>query len=413
MRFAVINLPALALCSLLLVWQSSGANDLNDLIEGLYGGDGITLSLDPGAVIHNAHFQADSLAELAELSSGIAELSFPALSSQGGLTFEFDPVLNEFVQSTDSLGPILTERAETNGKGRFSLGVAYTYISFTEFEGEDLDNLRIELTHLGVGDGSEDNGYKFKRDVVVLDLEVELESQVFSIFGTYGVLDQLDVGFLLPIIRNELDVRSFGSVRVDESLVLGHPNFPDGFHSFDNAIDPANDSASGSDTGIGDLLLRSKYNFQKSGKVKMSAALEVRLPTGDPDNFRGLHRAGIKPSLIFSSGSMIGDTFVSPHANLGFDVNAGTEGQEEIDYAVGVDWTRKVGDDLFTFGVDVVGSSEVTNKDGIGDDILDLSVGLKWNFFNQQLFFASLQSPLNSDGLRADVVSTFGYEVTF
>ena len=413
MRFAVIHLPALALCSLLLVWQSSGANDLNDLIEGLYGGDGITLSLDPAAIAHNAHFQADSLAELAELSSGIAEISFPALSSQGGLTFEFDPVLNEFVQSTDSLGPILTERAETNGKGKFSLGVAYTYISFTEFEGEDLDELQIELTHFGVGDGSQDNGYFFKRDVVVLDLEVELESQVFSIFGTYGVLDQLDVGFLLPIIRNELDVRSFGSVRVDETVV-NHPTAaPDGFHSFIGADDPANDSASGSDTGIGDLLLRSKYNFQKSGKVKMSAALEVRLPTGDPDNFRGLHRAGIKPSLIFSSGSMIGDTFVSPHANLGFDVNAGTEGQEEIDYAVGVDWTRKVGDDLFTFGVDIVGSSEVTNKDGIGDDILDLSVGLKWNFFNQQLFFASLQSPLNSDGLRADVVSTFGYEMTF
>ena len=186
-----------------------------------------------------------------------------------------------------------------------------------------------------------------------------------------------------------------------------------GVHMFDEDEDPPNDSESGDHFGIGDLLLRSKFNFFRSSRLYISGSLELRLPTGDPDNLTGIDDFGIKPLLIVSSSVPAFKGIISPHLNLGFEVNSGQNGQEEIDYSVGFDYGVLIGSDLVTATVDVIGSEETNKKDDVGDSIIDIALGFKWSFFKRNIVYSNFQFPLNDDGLRADIIFTFGYEIGF
>jgi hypothetical protein len=388
--------------------------DLIDLIPSLYGGDGIQLFDVGGANSHRPHFQGDALVKLSQLTTAASETSFPIPSSQGGFTFEFDPVLNEFVQSTGSSGPIFSERPQTIGKNKFNLGFSYTFIDYTRFDRDDLDNLSVELEHSDdAGDGldlpSIGGGYTFERDKVIVDLSVELKSHIFSFYGTYGITRNIDLGFLIPVIRNELDVSAKARVEEHSSRAL----FGSVLHKFDSQGingDAPNDSAKGEKTGIGDVIIRTKYNVLNKPRIKFSTVLEIRLPTGDEDELMGTNRLGLKPLLILSTNMPVLGGVLSPHLNLGYETNAGAKGQDEIDYTVGFDFGRKIHEDMVTIAVDLIGSHETQKRDDIGDDIIDISAGIKWNFYKQSLIYVNVQSPLNDQGLRPDVITTVGYE---
>ena len=394
--------------------------DLIDVIPSLYGGDGVQLIGVAGPFSHQPHFQADALVELSQLATAASEVSFPIPSSQGGFRFEFDPLLNEFVRSTDSLGPIFAERPETIGKNKLNLGFSYTFIDFTRFDGEDLDSLSVTLDHRDDdGDGLDlpciggppGACYSFERDTVILDLDVELKSHIFSFYGTYGITENLDVGFLIPVIRNELEVSSIARVNEDSSRAFfGGPDL----HVFDplgiNGDAPI-DSAKEEKTGIGDILLRTKYNVLNKPRIKISTALEVRLPTGDEDELMGLVRLGLKPLLILSTNMSLWEGDLNPHLNIGYQVNAGIKGQDALDYTVGFDYGREVYGDIATIAVDLIGSHETQKRDDIGGDIIDISAGLKWNFYKQNLAYINVIVPLNDQGLRPDVIATAGYEI--
>jgi hypothetical protein len=388
--------------------------DLIDLIPSLYGGDGVQLQFDP-VFNHQPHFQVDALIELSQLATSASEIAFPIPSSQGGFTFEFDPLLNEFVRSADSLGPIFAERPQTIGKNKLNLGFSYTFIDFTRFEGDDLDDLSVTFTHEDTdGDGPDlpaPFGYTFERDTIIADLSIELKSHVVSFYGTYGITENLDVGFLIPVMRNEMEVSSVARVNEDSSRAL----FPFGdVHVFDPLGidgDAPIDKVKEEKTGIGDILLRTKYNVLNKPRIKISTALEVRLPTGDEDELMGLVRLGLKPLLVLSTNMSLWEGDLNPHLNIGYQVNAGIKGQDALDYTVGFDYGREVYGDLATIAVDLIGSHETQKRDSIGGDIIDISAGLKWNFHKQNLAYINAIVPLNSKGLRADVIATVGYEI--
>ena len=80
---------------------------------------------------------------------------------------------------------------------------------------------------------------------------------------------------------------------------------------------------SGSATGIGDVVLRTKYNFLRAAATWMSLGVDVRLPTGDADNLLGLGTTQGKFFFIASSNNQR----FSPHVNIGFTVSG--EGNRE------------------------------------------------------------------------------------
>ena len=70
--------------------------------------------------------------------------------------------------------------------------------------------------------------------------------------------------------------------------------------------------ASGSATGIGDIVVRTKYSLLQGHGGGLAAGADLRLPTGDEDNLLGIAGAQAKLFIVASTG--LGR--VSPHMNL-------------------------------------------------------------------------------------------------
>mgnify|MGYP001410616569 CR=1 FL=1 len=148
---------------------------LSHRLNGLFGGNGIWMDVQeptenpfrPGTFFpsHTAHFSSDSLARLGLLVQQLAPnaADFPALSTAPGFTYTFNPELDEFERSSNSLGSVFVERPRTIGEGRLALGVSYAFVDFQELDGEELDGLDFNLAHgdccRGSGVGDHEGGF--------------------------------------------------------------------------------------------------------------------------------------------------------------------------------------------------------------------------------------------------------------
>ena len=116
--------------------------------------------------------------------------------------------------------------------------------------------------------------------------------------------------------------------------------------------------ASGSATGIGDVVVRTKYLMLESQGGGVAAGVDLRLPTGDEENLLGIAGAQAKLFVVASTG--LGR--VSPHMNLGYTVSGATDAAvaanslcappDEINYAGGADVAVSL---RTTIAFDVVG----------------------------------------------------------
>ena len=133
MKKLIYILPLIFTCAYSIHAQTPGGKKLLDLIPSLYWGDGISLATAPTAS-HTAHFSIASLASINRLNEQIAaEIGgFPFSSSVGGFSFDFDPVLGDFVTTTKSLGPLIAENAATLGRNKLSTNLSYTYLMAKE-----------------------------------------------------------------------------------------------------------------------------------------------------------------------------------------------------------------------------------------------------------------------------------------
>jgi len=111
---------------------------------------------------------------------------------------------------------------------------------------------------------------------------------------------------------------------------------------------------SGSASGIGDVVLRGKYEFLRTDRAGVALAADLRLPTGDENELLG---AGATRVKVFGIGSIHLGKF-SPHVNAGYVWN--TKGRnlhkfaDEISYTAGFDWAVHP---RLTFAVDAIGST--------------------------------------------------------
>src|SRR5262249_29371179 len=121
---------------------------------------------------HAAHFMSQPAAQetLRGLNSGIAtQLStFPIGSSSGGFTYTFDESLGVYNRTTQSFGPIFTERPLTTGKGKFTFGANYQEATYDRFQGKSLSDgdLTLYLTHLDVNHDQSNLNPWFEGDII-------------------------------------------------------------------------------------------------------------------------------------------------------------------------------------------------------------------------------------------------------
>ena len=417
----------LVLCSLLVAaspaWAdneggSSNLKGLSALLPNLFGHGGILLSTPVAGFSHAAHFTVASEAQLTVLNDSLrGQLSnIPLPSPASGFTFTFDPALGAFTRSTESFGPIYSQRADTTGKGKLTIGASYSRFTFDKLDGKSLDNGELEVTfvHEGTGALAGQPPLFFEVDTIKAKIFADITSDVFVASATFGVLDSLDVSIAVPIIRTEIRLKGVASI-VKTGTAPVNPNI----HQFPNGSDTVTVRSSDESTGIGDIVLRAKWNFLKTDPVLLATGLDLRLPSGSVDNLRGVGTPVVSPVLVASTRPLMG---FSPHASLGFHLSGDTAKLDhEFYWNVGFDWA------VFkplTFVFDILGRRVIDNQrleagqepGGTrigGSTIVDASIGLKVNVWKNVLGVVNVLVPLNSAGLRDKATPLIGLEVSF
>jgi hypothetical protein len=367
--------------------------NVGDLITDLYGGDGVTL--DPGIVFHEAHFTADSKEALVNLSNIIAS-SIGVISFNSSVTaFSFDIEEGVAVQSQQSLGPLLAERASTVGKGRINIGASYTSVRYNRLNGTRLNNLELSLAH------DREFGVPFEDDIVLLSIDLELDQQILAFTGTYGVSDNLDVGLVIPLVNVDGSARSVATIFSELDPTP---------HLFGGAVNPiASNKASA--TGIGDIQVRAKWVVPSSTESQVNAAvlLQATLATGDEKDLLG------SGSSAFYLGGVVSAELgkINPHINIGYE--------KYFDQPVipGLDTNRSnirglVGFDLRVSDKFVVAPELIGRRQDDGRSFYDIALGTKWAPVGAVPISANIVVPINrNQGLRANFYFTLGIESTF
>lgn len=416
---------------LLILWigwfaRSAEATDLKNTIRNLYGSKGILLEPSPLPFFtQESRFQASSLQGLDHLNTQLtSSIGLPSFSSSvTGFTFDLDRGIP--VRTTESLGPLLTERATTLGAHKLDVTFTYTRLSFTKLQGKDLDNLELVfLRDDANGNGIRDTSgpFSFESDTIRAKLKVDLNEDIFAFITTYGFTSTWDVGLVVPFIHVRLTARASAVIRDQFGNPGGTISGSLPFHQFgpnsncNPPVVPRNSTATcsasggGEETGLGDIILRTKYNFLRNSSgftPDLAFLVEVKLPTGSEKRLLGTGGTNLAGLLIASK--TYGRWF-TPHVNVGYEIDTKDLEQNTIRYALGFD-ARLLS--KLSFDADVIGRQKPEGN-GTGNHTVDLSLGVKWNPLNSWILRANVQIPLDKNsGLRADFIPTVGIEYLF
>lgn len=405
------------------------------LIQHIYGPNGLFVNSQAVALdgtTHIAHFNDDFQQQFREFNTALAGqlTSLPLPSPASGFTYTLDLSTGLQQRSTQSFGPLQTERAETIGRNNLSFGFNYQQFRFDSLEGTNLSNFNTTYRHedffLGGG----------RTDVITANNAVDASIGEFIAFLTYGFTDTLDVSVAVPIVRTRLSMISNATIvrigTTDPSIhYFDDPAVPGGYGTHKQF------SSSGSASGLGDLVLRIKEHAIRRERLGVSLALDARLPTGDELNFLGSGAYGVKPTLVVSS--IFGR--VSPHLNFGYQWNGKSllagdlisqkaELPKQLLYAAGMD----VGvSQKLTLAFDFLGQ-RVFNSPRLGQgsfiggngirypdfvyrsgsfDLNSGAVGLKTNIAKRLLVNFNVRFRLNHAGLHEKASPMVGMEYSF
>jgi hypothetical protein len=322
--------------------------------------------------------------------------TLPIGSSAGGFTYRLDPALGTVIRSSDSFGPFFTERALTAGRRQSSFAVSYQAASFDTIDGRSLrDGTLVSTASRIRGDAS-------AFDVETLTLRIRANTLTFAL--NHGITDRLDVSAVVPFVRLTLTGERLDTYR-------------------GTALLQAAGSAAAS--GLGDVLVRTKYNVIRRGGSGVAVGGEARLPTGDRANLLGGGEFAFRPRLIGSAET----TYVGVHGEVGYSLGGLSQ---ELDFAGAVAAAAlpnlTVIGELAGRRLDSVSRlAELTEPHPrlSGVDTIRLTGvpqamtrlvamgGIKWNVAGTVLLSASVMRPINDAGLNARWVPTVTVDYSF
>jgi hypothetical protein len=304
----------------------------NVLVNTIHLAVGAPARVTGGAVSppHDAHFNVlndlsftgpNAAATAAGVNRALASqfATFPLGSSSGGFTWNFDQSTGGYTRASQSYGPLFAERALTVGRNRFGLGFNYQHTTYKSFEGQSLEDgaIRFYLPHTDCCPAATaPNGLlslAFEGDVLEASMDLQASTDTFTLFATYGVTDRLDVGVAIPVSRIDMDLTL--NAEIMRFSTTANP----ALHVFPDGSSRASYPTTGSATGLGDVVVRTKYLVASGRSAQIAAALDLRLPTGDADNLLGTGTTQGKVYAILSTG---GGAFAQ-HVNIGYTFSGG------------------------------------------------------------------------------------------
>lgn len=326
---------------------------------------------------------------------GIETSTLALPSPAAGVAFIFDPATGTSLPARESLGPILSDRAETLGAHRFHVAVTYQHLRFDSLDGKALNHFNAGLAE----------SESFRVDE-------------FTAFLTYGLTRRIDVTAAFPVrtvrlTASGVGLDATGTIFSPETEVVG-------------------------DSGLSDIILRAKGTVWKAEHGGIAVGLDVRTPTGEPLNFLGAGAFGAKPFVVGSWGTSFHHVYLGPHLNIGYQWNGtsilggpllseGGRLPRVLSYAVGTEvGVHKTA----TLTLDLVGErlfnaerSYLFNNGGIQPtsvvittrsiNMKDGSVGAKVNPWRTLVLTGNVGIRADRSGLRARLIPLGGISYTF
>lgn len=322
--------------------------------------------------------------------------TLPITSPASGFTYRLDPSLGAAVRSSDSFGPFFTERSLSAGRRQYSFGIAFSQAAFDTMDGQNLRTGTLVAT-----------ASRLTGDTQPFDAEtltIRMNSQVVTLTAHAGVTDRLDVGVAVPLVTV-----NFSGERVDT-------------YRGSAAVQA---TASASATGLGDVVIRGKYNVWRRGASGVAAGAEARLATGDPQNLLGGGENLFTPRAMVSYER----GWLGVHGNGGYTIG---ETVRAIEYSGAV---SAVASPRVTFVGEIVGR-RVSHSHQLTDIVeprLDLTGvetirlvalpattnhaivvgGVRWNVAGRWLVGAYVLRPITTAGLNARWVSSINVDYAF
>jgi hypothetical protein len=421
---------ALAACALFLAADAQ-AQSLSSLINDLftYGDCGQPLCLDltgPDSA-HGKHFipaltqGGQSVLGFLTQSIGRSTANLPISATSSGTTFKIVDGLP--VKTSTSAGPIFAERSQTLGRNRFFVGANVSGIVFESLNGAPISDLRFNFAHQDVGQPGLGNPV-LENDLISTQIALSVQQQVVAVFATWGILDFVDIGVAVPLVRTSLSGSSVGQITPFGQVTV---------HRFSgdsaNPVLRDSTSVSGSASGVGDVAARLKVNLGQGDQFGAAILADVRLPTGDEQDLLGTGSTSIRAQGIV--GAQFGN--FSPHFNGGYAARTDTLQTDAILATIGFDalvapWATVAADlisewQLGTTTITLPGpisyvtpfprSYPATSIPARRQDVMNMSVGAKFTVRGGMVIMVNGLIPINHAGLQPGIAWTTGLEYTF
>lgn len=386
--------------------------------------------------------------------------TLPIASPASGVIFQTDSATGALLPSADSLGPILTERAETIGKNRVFVGFTRQQYRFSRMEGQPLG----AITNLYTG-GDPTNISQFGRSQttapVTFGTQVDLRLDQNVMTFTYGVTNRFDFSGAVTWVRSQMNVIGFNARMVNTGNpgnggtcwcaatldVAASQADPGGLGLAGLQRQGPFGAAYSESTGIGDTLLRFKGTVLDRPNYTLAVGSDLRLPSGDARNYHGSGAVAFKPFAALSLHShQLGPVRVSPQLNVGYQVSGdsilagdaltGIKGRlpDQFLWSAGsaVSVSRRI-----TFVVDILGNTvinterlvrtTVAGRGATAGDATGLtlspdkqtfqmtngSFGVKVKTFGNLVLTANVLVGFDDNGLRDKYVPLFGLGYSF
>ena len=212
--------------------------------------------------------------------------TLPTLSSSTGFVYRMDRDLGGIpVRSSQSFGPAFVDRSLTVGALRAAVGAAYQETKYDRIDGRSLRDGTLVAT------ASRLTGQADPFDVETV--AIRLRTRTLTLSTNVGVSDRADISVAVPLIRLMMSGERIDTLRGTPLLQA---------------------AASVDASGIGDIVVRGKYNALRAGGTGLAIGAEARLPTGAEENLLGAGDVSLKPRAI---GSLeLGP--VSVHSEIGY-----------------------------------------------------------------------------------------------
>jgi hypothetical protein len=230
------------------------------------------------------------------MASQVSQL--PIASASAGTVTVFKSGVPE---TFNNLGPILTDRGQTIGQGKVFIGFSASQFVFNGIDKNPLSALPFEYPVQNPAGGTTDiAGY--------INLAFKLNQYVG--IATVGVSKRIDISAIIPWERVSLGAANTGRIAYELD--------PNGAYVSQQPLSSL--YSAGTASGIGDVLINVKAMVSSGERSSISGELNVRMPTGDDENFLGSGAWGFNPFLVYSYLGKF-----SPHAKIGYQWNTKTE----------------------------------------------------------------------------------------